>query len=111
MLLGEIYGVSVDEVLGRKKDDTPKGESKENMLQKAGFNREGFSLIVALVMSLAASTVGLAVSIAVLVWLIREKKFYKIVIVVGVVCLLINIYNLYIFYGPSEDVICIEKID
>lgn len=111
ILLGELYGVSVDELLGRKKKELRQGESKESSPQKKGINWEYFGLIVILLISSTAPPVGTITSIVVLVWLIKKKKIYKIVMVVSVVCLVFNIYFLYSIYGPAEEVTHIEKID
>lgn len=111
ILLGELYGVSVDELLGRKKEELGQGESKESSPQKKGINWEYLGLIVILLVSSTAPPVGTVTSIVVLVWLIKKKKIYKIVMVVSVVCLVFNIYFLYSIYGPAEEVTHIEKID
>lgn len=110
MLLGELYGVSVDELLGQKKEETGQGEGKEDSSQKERFDWEYLSLIVVLVVSLVDPAVGMVVSIAVLAWLIKKRKFYKLIIIIGIVCVFVNLYNLYIIYGPKESEIHIEKV-
>ena len=111
LLLGELYGVSVDELLGCKKEETGQGEGKENSPRKGRFNWEYLSLVMILVVSLGLPMIGMVVSITVLAWLIKQRKCYKLIIIIGIVCAFVNLYNLYIIYGPQEYETYIEKID
>ena len=111
MLLGELYGVSVDELLGQEKEETGQGEGKEDSPQKERFNWEYLSLIVILVVSLVSPMIGTVVSITVLAWLIKKRKFYKLIIIIGIVCVFVNLYFMYSFYGPQEYETHIEKVD
>ncbi len=105
-LLGEIYGVSVDELLGKER--TGEEEKKENK-----FEWEIVGMISMLGVGFIQPVFGLIIAFCVLGWMIKRKKLYKIVIIAIIVSLLFNVYNSYItmsmkYMDDSEAII--EKV-
>lgn len=81
-LLGEIYGVSVDELLGKEKTD--KEDEKENK-----FEWEIVGMILVLGVGFIQPVFGLIMAFCVLGWMIKREKLYKTVIIAIIVSLLL----------------------
>lgn len=91
-LLGEIYGVSVDEILGKEVFDNTEDEK---VPQKDKFHLKDVWLIVIMILSMDNSILGMAVSLCVLAWIIIKKQCSKILIVVIVASIGFNFFNMY----------------
>lgn len=116
-LLSEIYGVSVDELLGKKaegseadpKESPPQPESS-SFLKNFLSNREYWIIILILVLTSHQAVIGFIVSCYILVWALRKRKNYKFVIILSAIFVLYHfrtvliIISLYIpdSYGSIE---------
>lgn len=102
-LLSEIYGVSVDELLGKKAAGS-EIDQKEPHLQpeSSSFlknflsNREYWIIILILVLTSHQAVIGFIVSCYILVWTLRKRKNYKFVIVLSAFCALYHFRNVLI---------------
>ncbi len=106
-LLGEIYGVSVDELLGKEKTD--KEDEKENK-----FEWEIAGMILVLGVGFIQPVFGLIMAFCVLGWMIKRKKLYKTVIIAIIVSLLFNVCNLYVtmsIKNTDDSEAVIEKVE
>lgn len=106
-MLGEIYGVSVDELLGKEKTD--KEDEKENK-----FEWEIVGMILVLGGGFIQPVFGLIMAFCVLGWMIKRKKLYKTVIIAIIVSLLFNVCNLYVtmsIKNTDDSEAVIEKVE
>lgn len=106
-LLGEIYGVSVDELLGKEKTD--KEDKKENK-----FEWEIVGMISVLGVGFIQPFFGLIMAFCVLGWMIKRKKLYKTVIIAIIVSLFFNVCNLYVtmsIKNTDDSEVIIEKVE
>lgn len=106
-MLGEIYGVSVDELLGKEKTD--KEDEKENK-----FEWEIAGMILVLGVGFIQPVFGLIMAFCVLGWMIKRKKLYKTVIIAIIVSLLFNVCNLYVtmsIKNTDDSEAVIEKVE
>lgn len=106
-LLGEIYGVSVDELLGKER--TGEEEKKGNK-----FDREIVGMLLVLGVGFIQPVFGLIMAFCVLGWMIKRKKLYKTVIIAIIISLLFNVRSLYMIMSikngdDSESII--EKVE
>ena len=88
-MLGEIYGVSVDELLEKEMFDNTEDEK---VPQKDKFHLKDVWLIVIMILSMDNSILGMAVSLCVLAWIIIKKQCSKILIVVVVASIGFNFF-------------------
>ena len=92
LFLSELYDVPLDYMLGeeekRSEEDLKDGHSLIEMLV----------LSVILVISSRLSLVGILVAISILIWSFYSKKDYKLMYVLIILCITINIYELYTYY-------------
>lgn len=119
-LLSGIYGVSVDELLGKKAagseaDQKESHSQPENNSPLKNFlsNREYWILILILVLTSHQAVVGLIVSCYILVWTLRKRKNYKFVIVLSAFCTLYHLYIISVIislYIPSISSGSIEEV-
>lgn len=119
-LLSEIYGISVDELLGKevtettnnielepetendteataktnnsKATDTPKTDSSTNKLTSY-FDREDLFLILILLLSSIHSIIGVVVSGYILIWTILKKRTHIFLLFLSIVCFLCHLNN------------------
>lgn len=108
--LCDLYGISIDELLNtNSKDKISKRTSAENTPSPSvnnsnslGLNKkqltslEIIGLAVILVLACQFSIIGAIVPIAIMIWLHKTKRNYKLIYFFCFVCLLINIYNTYV---------------
>lgn len=118
-LLSEIYGVSIDELMGAKPVDSGAGRKGTPRKTKEPFsfkdflsNQESWILILILVLTSYQAIIGFIVSGYILVWTFRKRKNYKFVIILSAICVLYHfrdvllIISLYVpdSYGIIERV-------
>lgn len=138
-LLGGLYDISIDELLSCEpfisEDNTQNITnstshvdtiiSNENITKEETdintapsstsniFNREYVILMLLLIFSSFITFVGLIVSIYILIWTWRNRRHYKLILILSVVCLLIGLNNLFVFIVtsfPVFDSYTIEKV-
>lgn len=120
--ISELYDISIDELLGHNisvpeyelpdieegmsksdetspdpslPDDNDKTPASTSSHIKNIFNREYIFLILLLVISNFNTFIGLIVSIYVFVWTWRNRRHYKLILVLSVICILLELNNLY----------------
>ncbi len=118
-LLSEIYGVSVDELLGTMSADSGAGQKRAPRKAKEPFsfkdllsNREHWILILILVLTSHQAIIGFIVSCYILVWTLIKRRNYKFVIILSAICVLHHFNNVLIIislyipdsYGSIERV-------
>lgn len=140
--ISELYDISIDELLGHNisvpeyelpdieegmsksdetspdpslPDDNDKTPASTSSHIKNFFNREYIFLILLLVISNFNTFIGLIVSIYVFVWTWRNRRHYKLILVLSVICILLELNNLYIltitfFPTPNSFEGTIEKL-
>ena len=91
-LLGEIYEVSVDEILG---NDVPVNTEDEEIPQRDKFHPKDACLIVILLLSAYNSILGMLVSLCALTWIIIKKQVSKVMIIVIIASIAANFWNIY----------------
>ena len=121
-LISELYDISIDELLGHNisvpeyelpdieegmsksdetspdpslPDDNDKTPASTSSHIKNIFNREYIFLILLLVISNFNTFIGLIVSIYVFVWTWRNRRHYKLILVLSVICVILGLNNLY----------------
>lgn len=119
-LLSEIYGVSIDELMGAKPADSGAGRKGTLRKTKKPFsfkdflsNRESWILILILVLTGHQAIIGFIVSCYILVWTFRKRKNYKFVIILSAICVLYHLNDLLIYislYIPGISSGTIEKV-
>lgn len=138
-LLGELYDISIDELLGCEPSISENNTqnitdndthvdttiSNENITKEETdintapsstsntFNREYAILMLLLIFSSFITFAGLIVSIYILIWTWRNRRHYKLILILSVVCLLIGLNNLFVFIVtsfPIMDSYTIEKV-
>lgn len=120
ILLSEIYGVSVDELLGKKaagseadqKEPHPQPENS-SPLKNFLSNREYWILILILVLTSHQAVVGFIASCYILVWTLWKRRNYKFVILLSLFCALYHLYIISIIislYIPSISSGSIEEV-
>ena len=140
--ISELYDISIDELLGHNisvpeyelpdieegmsksdetspdpslPDDNDKTPASTSSHIKNIFNREYIFLILLLVISNFNTFIGLIVSIYVFGWTWRNRRHYKLILVLSVICILLELNNLYIltitfFPTPNSFEGTIEKL-
>ena len=120
--ISELYDISIDELLGHNisvpeyelpdieegmsksdetspdpslPDDNDKTPASTSSHIKNIFNREYIFLILLLVISNFNTFIGLIVSIYVFVWTWRNRRHYKLILVLSVICVILGLNNLY----------------
>lgn len=120
--ISELYDISIDELLGHNisvpeyelpdieegmsksdetspdpslPDDNDKTPASTSSHIKNIFNREYIFLILLLVISNFNTFIGLIVSIYVFVWTWRNRRHYKLILILSVICILLELNNLY----------------
>ncbi len=103
ILLSDLYGVSVDELLGKDSPESDiqeinvKTASEENVLGNASNSvLEILCLAVILVLSCQFTILGIITPIAITIWLKKNKRTYKIIYILCIICLIISLSNGYI---------------
>lgn len=113
-LLGELYEISVDELLGCKAfvpeetahiEEVDTSEENENTIlsehlpaqSTTSFNREYMFFMTALVLSCFVCGIGLIVSGCIFVWTYRNRSDYKLILMLSITCFLINLNNVLVF--------------
>lgn len=91
-LLGEIYEVSVDEILG---NEVPVNTEDEEIPQRDKFHPKDACLIVILLLSAYNSILGMLVSLCALTWIIIKKQVSKVMIIVIIASIAANFWNIY----------------
>lgn len=119
-LLSEIYGISVDELLGTKPADSGTGQKEPLWKTKEPFslkdllsNREHWILILILVLTSYQAVIGFTVSCYILVWTLIKRRNYKFVIVLSAICVLYHLNSLLIYislYIPGISSGTIEEV-
>ena len=119
-LLSEVYGISVDELLGTKAADseeeppkTPRQPESSPSLKSFLSNREHWLLILILVLTSHQAIVGFIVSCYILVWTLIKRRNYKFVIILSAICVLYHLNSILIYislYIPSISSGTIEEI-
>lgn len=77
------------------------------------FNREYAILMLLLIFSSFITFVGLIVSLYIFIWTWRNRRHYKLILILAVICILIGLNNFYTFIDYvflSSDSVTIEKI-
>ena len=102
-LLSEVYGISVDELLGTKAADseeeppkTPRQPESSPSLKSFLSNREHWILILILVLTSHQAIVGFIVSCYILVWTLIKRRNYKFVIILSAICVLYHLNSILI---------------
>lgn len=104
--------MSVDDLLGKERDVEEGKVSTDIQEEKSGrFTLEYACIIGVLVVTSVNAVLGMCVTIAFLLWLLRRDTLHKIVILAIIASFLFNGYNLWLVYGPSEYEIQIEQVD
>lgn len=140
-MLSELYDISIDELLGHESSvsenkpqnntaDTTQSEetvSDKNITKKEidthsissrfsnTFNFEYAILMLLLITSSFITFAGLIVSTYILVWTWRNRRHYKLILILSVICLLIGLNHLIVFVIsffpiPIFDTYTIEKV-
>ncbi len=139
-MLSELYDVSIDELFGHETsvsenqsqniekemshlDETSpeiaetakKTASTHSNLPHASniFNQEHAILILLLVLSSFVTFAGLIASLYIFIWTWRNRRHYKLVLILAIICILIGLNHLYIFaytFLPSSYISTIEKV-
>lgn len=139
-MLSELYDVSIDELFGHETSvsenqsqnieeemshlDETSPETAETAKKTANthsslphasniFNQECAILILLLVLSSFVTFAGLIVSLYIFIWTWRNRRHYKLVLLLAIIFILIGLNHLYTFidiYFLSSDTVTIEKI-
>lgn len=121
-LISELYEISIDELFGREVSvsENELSDIKEGMSKSDGtspdtplsddavktpapasspvnntFNKEYAVLILLLVISSFTTFLGLIVSIYIFIWTWRNRRHYKLILLLSVICFLLKLNNLY----------------
>lgn len=127
-LISKLYDISIDKLLGHEtsmsesefpnikegmsksdeaspntplSDDNAKAPDSVSSPVNNIFNREYAVLILLLVISSFTTFVGLVISTYIFIWTWRNKRHYKLILVLSVICFLIGLNHLYIFATTS----------
>ena len=136
-LLSDLYDVSIDELLGHETsvsksqsqnikkemsdlnetspEITDKITNSDPVLPHSGntFNWEYAILMLLLILSGFITFVGLIVSLYIFLWTWHNRRQYKLILTLSVICFLIGLYHLYIFiysFLPFGYTSIIEKV-
>lgn len=139
-LLSELYDISIDELLGHEvsisekhsqdskegmsnlDETSPETAETNNKLTNSNlispysgntFNREYAILMLLLIFSSFITFVGLIVSLYIFIWTWRNRRQYKLILILATICILIGLNNLYIFiytFLPFGYTSTIEKV-
>ncbi len=123
-LISELYDISIDQLFGYEPavseneipdieekmlesdetssdiplaDDDAKAPDSTSSRIDSILNREHIFLISMLVISSFVSFIGLITSIYIFIWTWRNRRHYKLILILSVICFLIGLNNLYFF--------------
>lgn len=139
-LISELYEISIDELFGREVSvsENELSDIKEGMSKSDGtspdtplsddvvktpapasspvnntFNKEYVVLILLLVISSFNTFTGLIASIYIFIWTWRNRRHYKLILLLSIICFVLGLKNLYTIidiYLPFGYSTTIEKI-
>lgn len=91
-LLGEIYEVSVDEILG---NEVPVNTEDEEIPRRDKFHlKDACLIVVILILNFYNSILGMLVSLCALTWIIIKKQVSKVTIIVIIASIVTNFLNI-----------------
>lgn len=98
ILLAKLYNTSVDDLLGVQNENIHLEETvtSNQASLKSSFEMLGFSII--LVLSMLFPLAPIVISVLIAFWTKINKRNYLFVYVLCVICLIIGIYNTYLFF-------------
>ncbi len=97
VLLAELYGVSMDELLEDEGDCEHKEYVYDNSSESSSI-METLVLSIVLILTSRIYFVGIGAAICVLIWLIYKQRNNKILYFLCVFCIIMGIYEMYVFY-------------
>lgn len=112
-LLSKLYEISLDELLGEEVTNKIRNETANDAKIRVFFSLKYWAILIVLIVTTFTSIVGFIVSIVILIYLLREKKKYRLLILLSIFCVLYNLrYVILIItlYFPSSSTISVEKI-
>lgn len=102
--LSALYDISIDEILGNTKSDA-KQESEKNSNtiqddtvpnQPAKQRVDTLENIIILVLAILSCSIPV-LGIIIVVWILKNKRDSKIMTLIGIFCIVVNLYNTFIF--------------
>lgn len=114
LLLAKLYNTSIDDILGSNNENIPSKEmvsATSNASITPALEMIGLSII--LVLSMLFPFVPILISAFVAFWLKTNERKYLFLYVLCVICLIIGIYNTYVFFMhvlPSAEIYTITPV-
>lgn len=103
LLLAELYNVPLDYMLDEKIYDR-NSENSETDLQKESSIMEIMVCSAILILSSSLPIVDIPIAIVVLLWLIQNKRNYKLIYFLCILCLFTGIEDIYVIYNHVKPI-------
>lgn len=98
ILLAKLYNTSVDDILGVQTEDIYPEEAITSNQNTLTSSFEMLALSIILVLSMLFPFAPIVISALIAFWMKINKRNYPFVYVLCVICLIVGVYNTYLFF-------------
>lgn len=98
ILLAKLYKTSVDDILGIQNETSHSEEIVASITKNQTSTMEMFALSIILVLSMLFPFAPIVMSALIIFWMKNNKRNYAFVYVLVAICLIVGVYNTYLFF-------------